>query len=137
MALPNGLIGSLYGPVERLRHDADMLKASRLLKDLSKVAFTTRGDIRCLYGHPASPPRATLMGPYCQGNVPVLAPEMEAFNTAVSSVRVTVEWLSNGVSNYFKFIDFKKNLKIGMSAVGKQYIVSALLRNCDIRHQLT
>ena len=31
--------------------------------------------------------------------------------------------------NYFKFIDFKKNLKIGMSAVGKQYIVCALLRN--------
>ena len=29
----------------------------------------------------------------------------------------------------FQFIDFKKNLKIGMSAVGKQYIVCALLRN--------
>ena len=45
----------------------------------------------------------------------------------MSSVRVSVEWLFNDVSNYFKFIDFKKNLKIGMSAVGKQYI--ALLRN--------
>ena len=29
----------------------------------------------------------------------------------------------------FKFIDFKKNLKIGLSAVGKYYVVSALLRN--------
>ena len=67
------------------------------------------------------------MRPYCQGDVPVLTPEMEAFNTAMSSVRVSVEWLFNDVSNYFKFIDFKKNLKIGISAVGKQYI--ALLRN--------
>ena len=33
------------------------------------------------------------------------------------------------ISNYFKFIDFKKNLKSGLSAIGKQYIVSALSRN--------
>ena len=70
--------------------------------------------------------RPTLMGPYRHGDVPVLTPEMEAFNTAMSSVRVSVEWLFIDVSNYFKFIDFKKNLKIGMSAVGKQYIVCAL-----------
>ena len=33
------------------------------------------------------------------------------------------------ISNSFKFIDFKKNLKLGLSAIGKQYIVSALSRN--------
>ena len=33
------------------------------------------------------------------------------------------------ISNSFKFIDFKKNLKLGLSANGKQYIVSALSRN--------
>ena len=30
--------------------------------------------------------------------------------------------------NYFKFLDFKKNLKIGMSSIGKLYLVSALLQ---------
>ena len=59
------------------------------------------------------------MRPYCQGGVPVLTPEMKAFNTAISSVRVSVEWLFNDVSNYVKFVDFKKNLWKGMSAVGK------------------
>ena len=59
------------------------------------------------------------MRPYCQGGVLVLTPEMEAFNTAISSVRVSVEWLFNDVSNYVKFVDFKKNLWKGMSAVGK------------------
>ncbi|CAB4032157.1 Hypothetical predicted protein [Paramuricea clavata] len=33
------------------------------------------------------------------------------------------------IINYFKFMDFKKNLKIGLSAVGKMYSVCALLRN--------
>ena len=30
------------------------------------------------------------MRPYCKGDVPVLTPEMEAFNSAMSSVRVSV-----------------------------------------------
>ena len=28
-------------------------------------------------------------------------------------------------NNYFKFLDYKKNLKIGMSSVGKMYVVCA------------
>ena len=117
VALPNGLIGNLYGHVEGRRYDAGILKDLDLLDDLSRVSFNTRGDVLCLYGDPAYPLRPTLMGPYRQGDVPVITPEMEAFNTAMSSVRVSVEWLFNDVSNYFKFIDCIKNLKIGMSAI--------------------
>ena len=47
----------------------------------------------------------------------------------MSSVRVFVEWLFGDIIEYFKFVDFKKNLKIGMSSIGKMYIVSALLQN--------
>ena len=47
----------------------------------------------------------------------------------MSRVRVSVEWVFGDVLNYFKFVDFKKNLKIGLSAVGKIYTVSALLRH--------
>ena len=47
----------------------------------------------------------------------------------MSPLRVSVEWLFNDIVNYFKFIDFKKNLKIGLSAVGKMYLVCAVLRN--------
>ena len=54
---------------------------------------------------------------------------MEAFNKAMSQVRVSVEWLFGDIVNYFKFLDFKKNLKIGMSSIGKLYPVSALLQN--------
>ena len=30
---------------------------------------------------------------------------------------------------YFSFFDFKRNLKVGLSAVGKMYITCAMLRN--------
>ena len=47
----------------------------------------------------------------------------------MSQVKVTVEWISRDVINYFKHVDFKKNLKIGLSCVGKMYKVSAILTN--------
>ena len=47
----------------------------------------------------------------------------------MSEVRVSVEWIFGDIINYFKFLDFKKNLKIHLSAVGKMYITCALLHN--------
>ena len=52
-----------------------------------------------------------------------------ALNDSMSAVRASVEWLFADIINYFKFLDFKKDLKIGLSQVGKMYIVCALLRN--------
>ena len=69
------------------------------------------------------------MGPYRDADVLVVTPEMRASNTAMSEVHVSVEWLFGDIAEYFKFIDYKKNLKLGMSAVVKQYIVSVLFRN--------
>ena len=51
------------------------------------------------------------------------------WNSAMSSVRVSVEWIFKDIINYFKFLDFKKNLKVQLSAVGKMYIACTLLHN--------
>ena len=40
-----------------------------------------------------------------------------------------MELLFGDIINYFCFLDFKNNLKIGLSQIGKMYIVSALLKN--------
>ena len=37
----------------------------------------------------------------------------------MSSVRVSAEWIFKDIINYFKFLDFKKNLKVQLSVVGK------------------
>ena len=54
---------------------------------------------------------------------------MQAYNAAMSGVRTSVEWLFGDIINYFKFLDFKKNLKIQLSSVGKMYVRCAILRN--------
>ena len=58
-----------------------------------------------------------------------LTAQMKAFNDSMLNVRTSVEWLFGDIVEYFKFMDFKKNLKIGLSSIGKLYVVCALLRN--------
>ena len=49
-------------------------------------------------------------------------------NGSTSKVRVAVKWLFGDICNWFAFMDFKKNLiKLNLSAVGKMYLVCALL----------
>ena len=71
-------------------------------------------------GDPAYPLRVFFQGPFRNPHLTLL---MEAYNSSMSSVRVSVEWLFGDIIKYFKFVDFKKNLKIGMSSIGKMYIV--------------
>ena len=103
-----------------------MLADSGLLNDMGNFAFSLAGQPMCVYGDPAYPLRIHLQAPYRQGR---LTQHMEDYNKAMSEVRVSVEWLFGDIINSFKFLDFKKNLKIGLSSVGKMYIVCALLRN--------
>ena len=107
-------------------HDARMLTTSGLYDELEQFAFSPAGREMCIYGDPAYPLRIHLQAPFRMG---VLTRQMEEFNKSMSPVRVSVEWLFSDIVNYFKFIDFKKNLKIGLSHVGKMYIVCAILRN--------
>ena len=124
---PNGLLANLFGPVEGRRHDSGMLAMSGLLPQLQHVSFSPIGQAMCIYGDPAYPHRIHLQCPFaCRQE---LTPAQQAFNQSMSEVRVSVEWAFGDAVNYFKFTDFKKNLKIGLSAVGKIYIVCALLRN--------
>ena len=58
----------------------------------------------------------------------MLSQEEIDWNKAMSQVRIQVEWMFGGITNYFKFLDFKKNMKVQLSAVGKIYIVCNLLQ---------
>ena len=70
----------------------------------------------CVYGYLAYPLRVNLQAPFRNA---VMTPLTEAFNYSMSTVRESVEWLFNDIINYFKFMDFRKNLKIGLSSIGR------------------
>ncbi|PFX12138.1 hypothetical protein AWC38_SpisGene23952 [Stylophora pistillata] len=85
---------------------------TRLLEMLEQHAFDRIGQPMCLYGDPAYSLRVHSQAPFrmVQPN-----PDMEAFNKSMSGVRVPVEWLFGDILTSFKFIDFKKDLKIALS----------------------
>ena len=80
-----------------------------------------------LYGDPAYPVRAQLLAPHRGVN---LTQDQILFNSRVSAVRVTVDYGFQKVLQQFAFLDFKKNLKILLQAVGRLYVVGVLLTNC-------
>ena len=92
-----------------------MLADSNLLQDLQHYAFSPgpAGHPLCVYGDPTYPLRVHLQTPF--RNM-ILTPQMVNFNKAMSSVRVSVEWLFGDIVEYLKFVDFKKNLKIRLSS---------------------
>ena len=126
VVIPNGMIANLSGPYEGRRHDSTILHDSNLLTELRRVAWANNGQPLCLYGDPAYPLNVHLQTPYRGAQ---LTNDMVRYNKAMSEVRVSVEWMFGNITNFFKFVDFKKQLKVGLSAVGKIYVVSALLEN--------
>ena len=79
----------------------------------------------CIYGDPAYPLRVHLQAPFRNADI---TEEMKAYNKAMSSVRVSVEWLFGEIVKYFKFVDFKRAMSTRLSPIGKIYIVCALLQ---------
>ena len=107
LALPNGLIGNFYGPLEGRRNDAGTLKDSDLLNILERVAYSPAGRVLCIQGDPAYPLRPDLMAPYRVREIVKLKTNMQAFNEAMRSVRVSVVWLFGDVLNSFEFLDLR------------------------------
>lgn len=82
-----------------------MFQDSQLLPSLQIFAFNLHGQPKCIYGDPAYPLRIQLQAPFCNR---ALTPQMQAYNSAMSEVRSSVEWLFRDFIHYFKFLDFKK-----------------------------
>lgn len=110
-----------------------MLASSGFLQELQRFSnCPVTGLPLCVYGDPAYPIRAHLQRPFKGG---VLTPAQQDFNTSVSTVRSSVEWLFGDIVNYFKFLNLKKNLKIGHKQFG---LLQDRTQECKTRyHQST
>ncbi|KAL3214088.1 hypothetical protein MRX96_035014 [Rhipicephalus microplus] len=120
----NGIICQLDGPFRGRRHDAGILKDTRLYENNVKVA---RGNKYVIIRDPAYPLKPLLLKPYGCAR---LQPYQVHFNKCMSTVRQAVEWSFGKVAADFTFVDFHKNLKVTRQRVGRMYKVATLLTNC-------
>ena len=107
LTTPNGLVANLCGPVEGRRHDSGMLRDSGLYTQLQNHAQDQNGRDLCIYGDLAYPLRPQLQVTFRNA---VLNQQQQPYNTAMSKVRIGVEWVFGDITNFFKFLDVKKNL---------------------------
>jgi hypothetical protein len=84
-------------------------------------------DGYCLYGDPGYSTSTRLMAPFKGA---LLDRHQLEFNARMSAVRVSVEWTFGNIVALWAFLDFKKNLKVGLSPVGTLYKLGVLLTNC-------
>ena len=85
-----------------------MLARSGLRQMFERYSIARDGSILCIHGDPAYPLRPQLQRPFQSAQI---TPLQNEWNKAMSSVRVSVEWVFGDVTNC-KFLDFRKNLKI-------------------------
>lgn len=123
----NGMYAHFYGPIVGRHHDSTLLTESGLLGQLESFSFAPDGSDLCIFGDAAYPISNHLQTPFKgTGN----SDEEVAFNSSMSSVRITVEWGFKEITTYFAAHDFKKNIgKVMLSPVGKYYLVCAFLQN--------
>jgi len=128
---PCGIIAHLYGPIEGRRHDMGMLDISglrgQMATHMSGPPNGPRPRDYCVFADQGYATEDFIQSPFRGQH---LNPNQAAFNEAMSNVRVTVEWGFGRVQNLFAFCNYKKNLKILLSPVGKYYLVATILTNC-------
>ncbi|KIJ30245.1 hypothetical protein M422DRAFT_268296 [Sphaerobolus stellatus SS14] len=121
-----GMIIHVYGPVDGRRHDETVYKESGLFNLLDKHFWTPEGQPLYVYGNPAYSASAHIMPPF---KGPVITPEQQTFNAAMSKIMEPVEWIFKEVTQQFSFLDFSHSQKILLSPCGLFYLVSLLLCN--------
>ena len=102
-----------------------MLRETNLVQELQQVAWDQNNNPLCIYGDMAYPLNVHLQTPIAN---PRTQPERD-FNSAMTKLRVSVEWVFGEIKNFYKFIDYKKQLKLGLSPIGKYFLVCGLLHN--------
>ncbi|CAM9931733.1 unnamed protein product [Laminaria digitata] len=119
------MIGDLWGPAPGRKHDSFLLRESGLNSRLAALQADKpfQGKV---YGDAAYPVLSHVHRGFRGAN---LTAAQRAYNKELSIVRISVEWQFGKVVQIFPFVDFKQNLKLMLSPVGKYYRVAALLTN--------
>lgn len=119
------LILQSYGPIEGRKHDWTFYSRRNLKEQLPEY-LTVDSTQYCIYGDRVYARIWFLEMPFQGRN---LTAEPLACNKAISSARITVEWVFKDVKLFFSSVDRKRNLRLNQSCVGLLYLSALLLYN--------
>lgn len=114
---PDGLVFHLFGPIEGRRHDM-MLYHMSGMEGMLRDTLEINGVQYFIYGDSAYVLRAWLQTGFDGQD---LTEEGQEFNTAMSELRVAVEWTFKDVKQLFYSLGYKRKLKLRERPVGLQY----------------
>jgi hypothetical protein len=127
LTTPDGLLLQLCGPWPGSRHDMHMLHKSQLMDYIQCLPRSPNGDMFSVYadqGYAAAPGLET---PFFDGAVNAVH---EAYNQALSSARICVEWTFGDILCKWASLDFKRTQQLlSNRKIGQVYLVAGLLTN--------
>lgn len=143
---PDGIIIHEDGPYRGPDHDIGMYRMSTLERILEQhgefffmrnskcsmahksAAIGPAGETLHIYGDPGYLPGTLhLIVPW---KLRLLTPAQEEFNRRMSGVRIAIEWAWDKVATEWAFLNYWRNLRIGLSPIALYYKVGILLSNC-------
>jgi hypothetical protein len=121
--LPDGMFGSLFGPVEGRRHDATLLKESGLVAMLNDSPFL-QGFY--LFGDMGYTNNRWILSPVKGIN---LDGDQSKWNKLCRHVRIVVEWSFGNLQNKWSHLMFKPSMRVFLVPTAKMYLVAGFLCN--------
>ena len=119
--LANGLTMDMYGPHSLRRNDLYLLRESKinnLMKALTELY---------IFGDSAYTTQSNITSYWAKEHLPN---GFEKWNSAMKSVRISIEWNYGYTASLFKYLGDTDKLKVMQSeTIAKVYTVATLLRN--------
>ena len=128
VAVPDGLITCMTGPVQGRRGDSRILEESQL-EDVIHLLQQRTGVNYIIYADAAYAESATLMTGYKKHQRAADA-NKEWLSKSLNGPRTSVEWAFGLVQKYFPWVDDVSANNIAVTPVGLYYQAAVLLTNC-------
>ena len=124
---PDGMLHQLAGPWPGSRHDMHMLRQSALLPYINNLPRDRDGNQFCIYADCGYAERPGIVAPYFDGAVNAVH---EAWNQAMASSRIAVEWGFGDIVLSWSHLDLVRQQQLlSNRKIGQVYLVAGLMTN--------
>jgi len=126
LVFPDGMFGAIHSPAPGRRNDARMLRESNLNGQLA-AAQVNRNFLSQLK---AILDKAYFNNTHMIAMARAANPAQQAVNDIISPIRVPIEWSFAKMVQLWKYIDYKKAMKLGQNTPSRYVDIAFILTNC-------